>query len=262
MGIIQFSCMNYYPTYISEECITVGILFHELESDKRIFEISSNWERIKKFDDEVNLEFMRSYLKGIRNEVTNDLSTFAENFTMKNYIRFYVNEYKFSAIQTVESDDYFRFVETTKKMYLRFDFDKSQRLDKESEKKYIRNLMKTQNIDYLSSPIQGASKDQIQYDYIVNGHGIKLFTFEGKSLVHLISSAKTWAYNALSMRDKLKTVFIYDTQVFDDTNYDVIIDILSKYSYKTLDIQKGIDFILEQKQTTEFSELTNELLLD
>lgn len=255
MSTIQFSVLHYYPSFISEECITVGILFHNLDTDERFFEITKNWDRVRNFDDEVNIDFMKDYLIGIRDEVVKELDNFEKTFDMRDYCRFYVNEYKFSSIQTYTDLINEDFIENTKKLFLKFDYEKHERLNRNEEKQYIRKLLKSNNIDYSSKRTSGKYNDSIKYDYMIDNYGIKLFTFEGKSLNHQISSAKHWAFNALSLKDKIKSVFIYDIERTDSEYFDTIIKILEEYSYEVFNLQEGFDFLLSLNKNTSLLDI-------
>lgn len=241
---VQFAPLNYYPSFISDECITVGVLFHNLDTNERQFEITTNWERVASFDDELNIDFMKDYLLGIREEVSNDLINRNELFKMKEFTRFYVNEYKFSSIQSYLTDNKEEFIERTKKVFLKFDYNKRERLNENEEKKYIRQLLKSNEIEYSCKKIPGYYDDSIKYDYIIDNYGIKLFTFEGKSLSHVISSVKIWAFNAFTLKDRINSVFIYDVERTDSEYYDTIMSILKDHAYKVLSLQEGFDFIL------------------
>jgi hypothetical protein len=70
-------------------------LFHNLSTDERVFHIMSNWNRLESFDDELDIDFMKRYLYGIKNECERSLINKDETFSLKESIRFFVNELKF-----------------------------------------------------------------------------------------------------------------------------------------------------------------------
>ncbi len=247
MSIVRFSILSYYPSFITNENINIGILFY-VEEDKQVsFHPIKKWERAKAFDDELDIDFMKDYLMGITDEVENHLFNYQSDFNFEGFVRFYVNEYKFSSIQTIQTDKTEDFINDTKKIYLKYDYEKRERLNHHQEQQYINKLLKSSDIPYTKKKIKGGFNENIKYDYIIGEHAIKLFTFEGKNLSHLISSAKTWAYNAAEMKDKYKTIFIYDKEMTDLDYYDAIINILSQNAYKVLVLQEGIEYLLSLK---------------
>ncbi|NLN49956.1 MAG: DUF3037 domain-containing protein [Clostridiales bacterium] len=244
MSTVSFSVLSYYPTFFTNENINIGILFYVEDTNQGYFHCVKNWGRAKAFDDELDINFMKDYLKGIQDEVDHHLFNQVSKFDIENFVRFYVNEYKFSNIQTIQTINSEQFIDITKKMYLKFDYEKSERLNKIQEHQYISNLLKSSDIKFSRKKLKGNYNEQIQYDYIIGEYAIKLFTFEGKNLAHLINSAKTWAYNAEEMQGTYKTIFIYDKEMEDIGYYDSIIKILSNHAYKVMIFNDGIEFLL------------------
>ena len=68
---IEYSALKYYNNIISEECLYIGMLFHNLTTGEREFRYITNFKRFKAFDDEVDVGFVKSYLAGIKNQVEN-----------------------------------------------------------------------------------------------------------------------------------------------------------------------------------------------
>jgi len=247
METVRFSILSYYPSFITNENINIGILFNIAENNQTHFYSIKKWDRIKAFDDELDIDFMKDYLQGIADEVEGDLFNNQSKFNFEDFVKFYVNEYKFSSIQTVQTDDREAFIEDTKKVFLKFDFDKEERLRKPQVQQYISQLLKASDIKYSRNKVKGGFSENIQYDYIIGGYAVKLFNFEGKNLSHLISYAKAWAYNAAEMQHRYKTIFIYDKEMKDVLYFDAIIKILEKNAYKVMVFQEGMDFLLSKR---------------
>ncbi|SHH76065.1 Protein of unknown function [Caloranaerobacter azorensis DSM 13643] len=244
MAIIEFSVLSYYTTLIGDECITLGILFHNLTTNERVFEITTNWRRLASFDDELDIEFVKEYLKGIKYTVERNILNYNDNFSIREFIKHYVNEFRFGSVQSYRTDEVDDFIEKTKKIFLRFDYNKKERLNKNEERAYIRELLKSNRIEYSTKKISGKYDDNIKFDYVIGDYGIKIFIFEGKSLSHLISAAKTWSYNAYELKDKIKTVFIYDIERTDSEYFKTIMSILKEHSYQVLKFEEGFKFLL------------------
>lgn len=247
MNNVQFSVLSYYPSFMTNENINVGILFYDANRDAAQFYSVKKWDRVKAFDDELDIDFMKDYLNGISFDVDNNLFNYRSNFDFKSFVRFYVNEYKFSNIQSVQIDNVDKFIEETKRIYLKFDYEKSERLNKQQEHQYLNKLLKSSNIDFSRKGLMGGYSESIKYDFVIGEYGVKIFTFEGKSLVNLISSAKTWSFSAREMKDRVKTIFIYDKEMKDVEYFESIIKILETDAYKVMVFKEGIDFILSLK---------------
>ncbi|MBX4271451.1 DUF3037 domain-containing protein [Clostridium estertheticum] len=248
---VLFSVLSYYPSFITDESINLGILFHNVDEDIRVFETTTNWNRIKHFDDEIDIEMLKDILIGIRTEVSQEnLFNYKEKFSMEKYIKFYVNELKFPDITNATTNSFYDFIEETKKMFLRYDYDKAERPDKDEQIRYIKNLLKNNEVEFTTKYIPGEHRENVQYDYIIDEYAFKLFTFEGKKITRLVNSAKAWAYTAKEMETKYKTIFLYDIERNDET-FDAIMHILKSSSYKVLKIDQAIEFILKLNDKTK-----------
>ena len=74
---------------------------------------------------------------------------------------------------------------------------------------------------------------------------IKLISFKGKNLKRLLGNARQWSFVADEMRPEKKVLFIYDSDLEDKTNLEIIINILSKNAV-VLNLDAGMDYILRQ----------------
>lgn len=252
MSIVKFSILSYYPSFVGTENIAIGIIYSVLDDNNVInkFEyIQNNWNRVKTFDDELNVQFMKQYLKGIKADVDSILG-YGTDFKIENFIKYYVNEYKFSEIQIVDVADDKQFIDDSKKLYLRFDYNKNERLSDKKIKEYLNRLLRSSNITYTKLPAVGAYFENIQYDYILGQYAIKFFYLKEKSLSQVITSAKVWSYNAREMQDKYKSIFIYDVDAAaiaaskNKQYLDAILGILKENAEEVLPLNEGLDFIV------------------
>lgn len=244
---VCFSVLSYYPSFITSESINVAILFHNIDNDERVFEITTNWARIKSFDDEVDIEYLKLILNGITSEISDDtIFSYKEKFNIKKYVKFYVNELKFSDIAFSNTDNFSEFISQTKKIFLRHDYESKERPTHQQQLAYIKNLLKDNKVQFSSKYIVGSYNENIGFDYTIGEYAFKLYTFEDKSLNKLIFSAKGWAYTASEMKGKYKIIFVYDIEP-DNEYFKSIIGILKKSAYKIMKINEAMDFIFKLK---------------
>ena len=226
--IVEFSVLSYYPSLVTDENINVAIAFNIKPQNKRIFYITNNWRRLESFDDELDISFMKKDLQGIRADFENSLFNDSAEFNFKEFIRFYVNELRFNPIESMRTEDPLAFIEYTKKVCMRFDFERSKRLGKNKEVSFVKQLMKQRDIKYQTKPISGAFEENVRFDFVLNDHGFKFFSFENKDLNRMIDSAKSWAFTAGSLKDKYKIVFVFDTEELDSSSFRAIRRILER----------------------------------
>ncbi|RHP47213.1 DUF3037 domain-containing protein [Clostridium sp. AF32-12BH] len=116
---IEYAALNYYHSPISDECLCIGVLFHNVTTGQRDFKYISNFQRFQAFDDEADVDFVKLYLRGIKEEIEN--SAFDKEFDLASYIRVYANEFRFSSVRTLSVNETENYVEDLSKIYLKYD---------------------------------------------------------------------------------------------------------------------------------------------
>ena len=116
---IEYAALNYYHSPISDECLCIGVLFHNVTTGQRDFKYISNFQRFQAFDDEADVDFVKLYLRGIKEEIEN--SVFDKEFDLASYIRVYANEFRFSSVRTLSVNETENYVEDLSKIYLKYD---------------------------------------------------------------------------------------------------------------------------------------------
>lgn len=244
MNHIEYSSLNYYHSPISDECLCLGVLFYNTTTGKRDFRYISNFKRFQAFDDEADINFVKTYLMGIKEEIELSIVNYNNLFDLQSFTKVFANEFKFSTIKKINVDENEDYVDAITKVYLKYDISKSQRLNSNEEKKLIRRILETNNLKYSNSRVLGEYNDEIPFDYQLDNLCIKHFSFKGKDLRRVISNARQWSFAAEEMEGIKKVLFIYDSDFEDKINLKIIIDILSKHA-KVLQMDKGMDYILK-----------------
>lgn len=242
---IEYVALNYYHSPISDECLCMGVLFHNITTGQRDFKYISNFQRFHSFDDEADIDFIKLYLKGIKEETENSVFNYDKKFNLASYIKVYANEFRFSSIRTLAVSEDENYVEELSKVYLKYDLVKSQRLNGNEEKKLIQRVLKSNNLEYSKQKVEGPYSDEISFDYQVKDLCIKIFSFKGKNLKRNIGSARQWSFVADEIGTQKKVLFIYDSDYEDIGNLNIIIKILSKNA-KVMKLDDGMDYIIKQ----------------
>lgn len=244
MYYIEYAALNYYHSPISDECLCIGILIHNVTTGQRDFKYISNFRRFHSFDDEADIDFIRLYLRGIKDEVETSIYNYNKEFEIASYINVYANEFRFSSVRTISVNESENYVDNLSKIYLKYDLAKSQRLNSNEEKKLIRRVLESNNLVYSTQKVDGPYKDEISFDYQVGDVCIKMFSFKGKNLKRVIGSARQWSFVADELGAQKKVLFIYDSDYEDKSNLEIIISILSKNA-KVMKFDDGMDYILK-----------------
>lgn len=249
---ILFSVLRYQ--LITDEFMNIGILFHNLDTDERRLETINRWKRLKGFDDELDIKLLKILIDGIKEEIQNTFFNNKVVFDIYEYHRRYINELRFTEVYEAETTNFEKYIEFSKKNFLRYDYEKKERPNKEQQIKYMKELMKSNSIKYNSKSIKGKHCENVNFDYIIDQYAFKVFSFEDKQLNNLIQSAKAWAFTANEMKKKYKTIFLYDKDL-EDQKFKIIIDILSESAYKILKYDEGLDLILSLSKNSNLKEL-------
>lgn len=241
---VEYSALKYYNNIISEECLYVGMLFHNLTTDEREFRYISNFKRFKAFDDEVEVGFVKSYLAGIKNQVEKSILNYHVDFSISEFKRIFVNEFRFSDITSIDVKEDENYVDNLTKLYLKFDFSKEKRLSNTEEKKYIRMILSSKNVSFSKPKVFGDYNENIMFDYVIGNIAIKYFSFKDKEVIKLIPSAKQWSFSAGELNSRYKVFFLYDCD--DNTlELNVVLSILKKNA-NVYQLREGLDYILKE----------------
>ncbi len=241
---VEYAALKYYNNIISEECLYVGMLFHNLTTGTRDFRYISNFNRFESFDDGADVNFVKLYLNGIKQQVEKNIFNYNKAFKISDFTKIYVNEFRFSDVRTIEVEEDDNYVEILTKMYLKFDFNKNKRLSISEEKKYIRKILSSSNVSSYSPKIFGEYEETVTFDYILNNVAIKIFSFKEKDPLRLLPSAKQWSFSAGELKDRYTIVFLYDEICNNSSNLKIITNILKKHA-KVFQIQEGLDYIIK-----------------
>ena len=196
------------------------------------------------FDDDLNIDFVKSYLSSIKEEVETSIFNYNTPLDIQKYVNTYVNEFRFSEITITEAEDD-EYVLTYAKLFMAPDFPREERLSEEKTSKYIYRVLRDREIKCNKKPIEGLYSENINFDIQTDLYAIKLFNCKDRNMLKLINSAKLWSYNAKEICKQKKVIFIYDVAVPNSNMFDSFIKILRENSYKTLQLDEAMDFLID-----------------
>lgn len=120
MYYVEYAALNYYLSSSAKphEGLCVGVLFHNITTGQADFKYITNFKIFHAFDDEADIDFVKLYLKGIKNEIDNYNN---KEFDLASYIKPYANEFRFSMIIKFSVDENINFIEDLSRLYLKYD---------------------------------------------------------------------------------------------------------------------------------------------
>lgn len=243
--ILKYSVLRYSPSTVSGEKINLGIIFYDQFCGYREFKYSKKFNRLRSFDDEINIDLVKKLLQGIKEEVEGNLFTY-DKFDIEEYTKYYVNDFCFDKPKAIKYDNLEEMIERLNKTYFRFDYEKSERPSKSDDKKLIEQLISTQGKELKKDCyVFGHCNDKIKYDIVTEDYNIKIFDFDDKQLSLLVNTAKTWAWNSM-YGDSKKSIIIYrynDLNSKYSNEFNIIMNIFKKANANVYDIDEGMQFL-------------------
>ena len=107
--MINYSILYYSSSILTDRGIPLAILFYNIDTkETKLMEID-NWLEISMHDNDINIDLIKVQLDGIREEIK-DISKDI-NFSLEKYTKFFINELRFSTINSIEARDYNKCIE-------------------------------------------------------------------------------------------------------------------------------------------------------
>lgn len=241
MSKVQFSVLCNYPSIVSRDCITLGILFYNITEGVCVFKKIQNWKRVASFNDELDIEIVKLQLESIEEEI-NDFAK-EKDFDLKEYTKFYVNQLKFTEVFTADIEiDFHDFVEQCTRQYMPMDLAKDKRPREKEQRNFIKNVLKTSNKNYKNGNIVGNFNDNIRFDFIIKDYAFKYFMLKEKEEQDVLRFIKRWVYDAYQLKSEYKVIFVTDIDLKSNNKYKNIYNMLSKEGEKVIDFQDILTF--------------------
>lgn len=133
MKMFRYFILQYRPSMIADEKVNLGVIVHCVNDDiaEFIYIKGENFEkRLKSFDDELNIDTVKTLLKCISDNIQDDYNSTSFAFLdFKKYVRGFNNKYTFTV--AYEETNCKSMAEMKKELiqkYLRFYLPKDQRI--------------------------------------------------------------------------------------------------------------------------------------
>ena len=66
---VQFSVLYNYPSLVNKDCISIAVLFFNIDTKECRLRTISNWKRVQTFNDELDIELVKLQLYGMEKEI-------------------------------------------------------------------------------------------------------------------------------------------------------------------------------------------------
>lgn len=243
---LEYSVLRYTPILVAGEHVNIGVLFSS--DNYQDFHSIKKFNRIKSFDDELDINALKFLILSIKNDLKLSLYNENKKFNIYDFTKYYMNEFHFSKPIKIGFTDLDKTIDDITKLYLKYDYEKNNRLSEQEQKRLIKQILEYRHKSYKQNKkITGNFGDKITYDIVFNNYGVKFFDFKNKSINHMINDIKAWAWNCENTPKNLKTIIIYSQDINGNEEYNanvkICIDILKKSSDSIFDIETGLTLI-------------------
>ena len=96
---VKYAVLKYVPNLERNERINVAIVLHDPKTERIEMTVTSNWRRVREFDDEADISFLKKYVDDLKEQFTsnllNDFDGMKLNdlFLLDELTRYFVNKF-------------------------------------------------------------------------------------------------------------------------------------------------------------------------
>ena len=235
---VKYAIMKYVPNYERDERINVAVVLHSPEDNFLSMKIIDNWRRLKEFDDELDIDFMKTYIKTVQEQFSYSIIN-TPDIDIKNeclleqMTQFYINQFVFVISEISIETDCEDFLIMLKDNYLYYDNEKKKRVSKKESLAFFSELLRGKNISYeligTKNTLVGSYDEKINVDIKIGNKYYKIINFNDSNIDTYVPTIKMWMMNALELNEnKEKLVFVINEQISDE-RVSTFIRMLSKY---------------------------------
>lgn len=277
----RFAILRYVPDEVRQEFINIGLVFHSPEDQFIDIRLTNNFSRVHAFDDEVDIEFLKLVLDGVKKEFSLEFNINRPSYDdlcswsfLESATSIYNNQLQFSNVYTIRSKNFQNDFDDLFKTYVYFDVHRNQRISGDRVKSIMNRVLKDKDVfSKLKRDIQvDIGSEEITMDYKYESENktkvIKTFSFDyterGSGTASQV--AKEWAWNFSKMRSaNVKTqlqfdknlevvTFVYLGNKNKGKNIDLALEILRAESEELVraDKPEGIELFADR--------ITNEIV--
>ena len=242
MGELQYSIFRYAPSIVSGEKINLAAIFYYPETGYREFFSVSKWSRVSAFDDTLNISLLKALMFDIKDEIGTELDN--PSFDLRKYCLQYDSEFYFDKCESlvdVLQNELDTQIEEVKRMYFQFEYESTDRPIHEDQKKFLRRLLVSKDIEYTKYPVRPANYGaEIKYDFIFDHFGVVFFDFNVAKIDHkIMNKVKAWVWNAMNETQKLDLLVLYNLENEHRPDVKPALEMLESVAYKMINIHGG-----------------------
>ena len=218
---VKYAVLKYVPNIERNEKINIAIVLHYPETEQIEMEIINNWKRVKGFDDEADIQFLKKYVEGVKEQFSinlfNDFDgiNLKDRFLLDQLTRYFVNKFVFEIHEITTDEQFSSLLQYLKDVYLYYDISKEKRISENESKAFIEQHFLENNILYerrgTKNAIQEEYGNNINFDYKIDDKYYKLIFLTEDNYSGYVAILKMWIANSIMLRkEKKELIFVLD----------------------------------------------------
>lgn len=218
---VKYAILKYVPNVERNEKINIAVTLHFPNTKQLEMTIINNWKRVKSFDDEADIQFLKKYVNDLREQFTinlfNDFNGMSidDPLLLDELTRYFVNKFVFEIHEIDTEENFGELLRNLKKIYLYYEEGKDKRITEKESKAYIEQHLLENNISYerrgTKNTIQEQYGNNINFDYKINNKYYKLIFLTEDNYAGYVGILKMWIANAIMLKkESKKLIFVID----------------------------------------------------
>lgn len=249
---IKYAILKYVPNIERNERINVGIVLHSISTTELEMISINNWNRVKKFDDEVDISFLKKYVEDLKEKFNNNSFSNKElkdNYLLDNMTKYFVNKFIFEIHEFNTNEKFTTLLDNLKKIYLYYDINKPKRINEKESMALIEKTLIENNILYERRGTKNIIKEEygnnINFDYKIKDKYYKIIFLTEDNYNGYIAMLKMWIANSIILKKENKElIFVLDDNINNNktnnykrmlTDYGKVITIKEFINMKSID---------------------------
>ncbi len=246
----KYAILKYVPNLERNEKINIAVVLHFPQYQLLEMSVINNWKRVKRFDDEADLSFLKKYVDSLKNHFSVNLLNDFDNFDIDDPMlldestKFFVNKFVFE-IHEIDTDLSFdKLFDYLINLYLYYDVSKDKRISEKESKVFIEQHFLENNVVYEKCGSKNAICEKygnnINFDYKINDNYYKLIFLTNDNYKNYVAILKMWITNTIMLKKENKQlIFVIDDMVQNEKTKSYK-KMLSEYG-KVIDIHQFVN---------------------
>lgn len=224
---VKYAILKYVPNIERNERINVAITLHYPNSKQLEMTIINNWKRVKSFDDEADIQFLKKYVEALKDQFTINLINDFDGISLDDPLlldeltKYFVNKFVFEIHEIDTNETFSDLLKNLKRIYLYYEIEKNKRISEKESKAYIERHLLENNILYekrgTKNSIQEQYGNNINFDYKIENNYYKLIFLTEENYAGYVGILKMWIANAIMLKkENKKLIFVIDDLLKND----------------------------------------------